>query len=322
MKGWTILILFLIVPSVLGLGVAQDYLEDDTLRLMNGETHYLKIILQNPEDVDVPVSISVNSEVVEIFEPKEYYNLSAKSYDNVIYLKITAPKDGKIGDKYEVTYSVSPYKSQEGGMVGLNMKITRKFYVLIVDENGVGSNKKEIFGGADTGLILRIAVIVLVILFIIMIGALLARKSSAITERIYAWKLRKKIRKENKLLFKKEITKKKVVMKKPDIKKNPIKKEEKIVKRPSINTSFIEKASSTNLYFRLKNGTILRSILDLYHYLHIMPVTEFSHHVNGRKNDFAKWVGDVFSKKELSTKMKKCKTREEMRKVIKYEMDK
>ena len=72
MKGWAILILFLIVPSVLGLGVAQDYLEDDTLRLMNGETHYLKIILQNPEDVDVPVLISVNSEVAELFEPKEY----------------------------------------------------------------------------------------------------------------------------------------------------------------------------------------------------------------------------------------------------------
>ncbi|MBR9677592.1 hypothetical protein GOV04_05625 [Candidatus Woesearchaeota archaeon] len=127
------------------LGVAQDYLKDNTLRLLQGQEHVLKLTLQNPQEEPVTVTLVINSEIATIINPNQTYNLPAKSFDTEIFLKIKAPKDAQIGDAHKIIYSITPQaKDNNGGMIGMNMRLTRSFDVLIVDENGVGTKPKKL----------------------------------------------------------------------------------------------------------------------------------------------------------------------------------
>ncbi|RMD57635.1 hypothetical protein D6825_03380 [Candidatus Woesearchaeota archaeon] len=65
--------------------------------------------------------------------------------------------------------------------------------------------------------------------------------------------------------------------------------------------------------FYLKDGKKLTSIKDLYHAFWYMSKDTFNHHVTEQKNDFAKWVKDVFGKDNLAESLLSAKSREEAR---------
>jgi len=76
-------------------------------------------------------------------------------------------------------------------------------------------------------------------------------------------------------------------------------------------------------YFWLKNGGSIKSIDELPDALDVMPNEIFSHHVNDHKNDFSRWVNDVFDNKELAEMMLAAKSMNEMKqKVRNYISDK
>ncbi|MBR9676280.1 hypothetical protein GOV05_04690 [Candidatus Woesearchaeota archaeon] len=134
-----LILLITSTTSVFGLGVAQDYLENNTLKLMVGQEHTLKIYLQNPEEENIQVKLDVSEDFVNVLDKKEFYNLSPKTYDTTVLLRVTSPNKARIGDSYTVTYSLTPIVEDEGtGMIGMNIKLTRSFDVLIVNEFGVG----------------------------------------------------------------------------------------------------------------------------------------------------------------------------------------
>ena len=64
--------------------------------------------------------------------------------------------------------------------------------------------------------------------------------------------------------------------------------------------------------FVLKDGRVLKDLIELSHALEHMSDDVFNHHVNSSKNDFRNWVKDVFSQKELAAELEKAKTRSDL----------
>ncbi|MBI4150562.1 FAD-dependent oxidoreductase, partial [Candidatus Woesearchaeota archaeon] len=61
--------------------------------------------------------------------------------------------------------------------------------------------------------------------------------------------------------------------------------------------------------FYLRDGKSLNSIAQLASALETMPDDVFNHHVNADKNDFAAWIGGVFSEPLFAKALKKVKTK-------------
>ncbi|MBI2141569.1 hypothetical protein HYU16_04045 [Candidatus Woesearchaeota archaeon] len=64
--------------------------------------------------------------------------------------------------------------------------------------------------------------------------------------------------------------------------------------------------------FVLKDGRVLKDLIELSHAIEHMSDDVFNHHVNAFKNDFRNWVRDVFGKKELAAELEKAKTRSDI----------
>lgn len=63
------------------------------------------------------------------------------------------------------------------------------------------------------------------------------------------------------------------------------------------------------LYFRLHDGKIIKSIPGLQKALLDMDNETFSHHCNNHKNDFSNWIKEVFKEPILAEQLKQSKTR-------------
>ena len=64
--------------------------------------------------------------------------------------------------------------------------------------------------------------------------------------------------------------------------------------------------------FVLKDGRVLKDLVELSHALEHMSDDVFSHHVNAFRNDFRNWTKDVFGKSELAGELAKAKTRSDL----------
>ena len=69
-------------------------------------------------------------------------------------------------------------------------------------------------------------------------------------------------------------------------------------------------------YFWLENGTVVRNLFELSDVLRVMDDLMFKKHVSEHKNDFAKWVSDVFKNEHLAEKMRRAKTKKDMIDVV------
>jgi len=71
-------------------------------------------------------------------------------------------------------------------------------------------------------------------------------------------------------------------------------------------------AISPNYYFRLRNGQIVKHIRELPIVLESMDDYTFQSYVTPYKNDFAKWIYDVYRKKELADLIGATKSKAEI----------
>lgn len=76
------------------------------------------------------------------------------------------------------------------------------------------------------------------------------------------------------------------------------------------------KAISPELYFRVKDGQILKDLADLRDALKIMSPTLFAHHVRADGNDFAQWVEHALSSPALAQLLREQKSADDMVKAI------
>lgn len=106
----------------------------------------------------------------------------------------------------------------------------------------------------------------------------------------------------------KKTTKKKVAKKKAA---KPKKKKE--VKKP--NAKLFKNAPKEKV-FVLSDGGIVRNPKELADLLEHLRDEIFNHHVTGDKNDFAKWIHDVFKDVELAKKLANAQGRDKTRIVL------
>ena len=68
--------------------------------------------------------------------------------------------------------------------------------------------------------------------------------------------------------------------------------------------------------FYLVNGKKIDAVKELAFELERLTDEQLSHHMNPFKNDFAVWVRNSLSERQLADRLEQCKTREELIKVI------
>ena len=78
----------------------------------------------------------------------------------------------------------------------------------------------------------------------------------------------------------------------------------------------IAKHVEPDRYFFLADGRPIKSLLELADALEDMSDDVFSHHVNPDKNDFARWVQDVFCDEDLAIKLGQSKSKEQNQLII------
>ena len=74
-------------------------------------------------------------------------------------------------------------------------------------------------------------------------------------------------------------------------------------------------------YFYLMNGQAAKSLDSLCNILRDISDSVFNHHVNHERNDFARWVEDVFDEYELAAKMRESTTRGEVVGILEHWLD-
>ncbi|MFH1275846.1 MAG: ABC transporter permease [Candidatus Woesearchaeota archaeon] len=77
----------------------------------------------------------------------------------------------------------------------------------------------------------------------------------------------------------------------------------KVLERPHI--------TSEN-YFRLENGKLLKNKKDLFNVISKMKEEELKEYVTSKNNEFALWIKHAFKEKKLAKKIKKAKTKDNM----------
>ncbi len=125
-----ILLMVLLSFNAYALSVASDFLENDTLYLMEGTSELYGFRLQNPSSGEVSLQIDYNSPIAKIVDYEEMYVIPAKSSKSVFF-NVSAQNLAP-GDSYSVGYTVHQ-SSGSGSGVGLALKINKNFNVKITE---------------------------------------------------------------------------------------------------------------------------------------------------------------------------------------------
>ncbi len=73
--------------------------------------------------------------------------------------------------------------------------------------------------------------------------------------------------------------------------------------------------------FWVNNGPILKSLDEFAAAVRKLKPEQFMHHVNGQKNDFAKWISEVIGDGILAQRIRVLKTGEAMAKAARQRID-
>lgn len=68
--------------------------------------------------------------------------------------------------------------------------------------------------------------------------------------------------------------------------------------------------------FRVCDGRVLRNMHDLGEALNSIADEAFAYHVNGSKNDFSRWVGDIIKDEKLTRDLAKAPNRNQAAKRV------
>ena len=124
-----VVILFLLILALSSnaeaIAVASDYLERDTLELIEGTSKIYRINLQNPDSYETGYKVTYDDKFMKALDFKEEYILPSKS-SVTIEFNVTAPKYDKNNNLFKMSYTVHQL-SGAGGGVGFLGKISKQF---------------------------------------------------------------------------------------------------------------------------------------------------------------------------------------------------
>ncbi|MFH1506173.1 MAG: hypothetical protein ABIE94_04280 [archaeon] len=90
----------------------------------------------------------------------------------------------------------------------------------------------------------------------------------------------------------------------------------KLSKSNKVKKTVLKKGTSPDRYFILCNGRRLKNIKELADIMEEIEDHVFNHHVTHDKNDFAKWVHDVFQDIDLAQKIAGVKDKKHVQFII------
>ena len=151
--------------NVHALSIASDFLENDTLFLMEDTSKLYGFRLQNPSSGEVSLQIAYDSPIAKIVDYEETYVIPAKSSRSVLFnvssINLTP------GDSYSVGYTVHQL-SGSGSGVGLALKINKNFNVKIIENPDKPKvSEPPIKGNFNYNKISYAAVILLILIYTI-----------------------------------------------------------------------------------------------------------------------------------------------------------
>ena len=131
--------IFLIIALSLNakaLAVASDYLEDNTLTLMEGSSKIYSIRLQNPDSYEARFKVDYDKQFMKAIDFKEEYVLPPQSTTRIEF-NVTSPKYDEKNNLFVVSYTVHQLSGGSGGTFFLT-KISKNFKLKVEknpDEN-------------------------------------------------------------------------------------------------------------------------------------------------------------------------------------------
>lgn len=124
----TIGILFLLCASnAHALGLAYEYMDNNTITVAQGTQRVFRLTIQNEENKEYQVNISVQSDIAKI-RGNTLMTVPAKTYDTTSDILITVPDNAKIDTTYTIQFLVIPF---ENGQQNSKMTYNREFNVLV-----------------------------------------------------------------------------------------------------------------------------------------------------------------------------------------------
>jgi len=131
-------VILILVSLILSLGVeaiavASDYLESNTLVLIEGTSKIYKINLQNSDSYEIRYKLDYNNEYMQALDFKDEYILSPKSAVGVEF-NVTAPKFNKNNNLFDVSFTVHQLNGPAGGGIPFLPKIHKQFKLKVVKD--------------------------------------------------------------------------------------------------------------------------------------------------------------------------------------------
>ena len=312
-----VFIIILISVNAHAFGISYEYLENNSLRLYPGQNYMFKLTIQNKDEEEVKVNISLDSAIATLVGGP-VLKIPGKTYDRHVFFNITVPEHAQVGDMYNLNYVVSPVGKGEG-QVPLAVRYKRNFKVLVVHK----PEKPELEQPAPVPtkpLIPKWVFIPVVIIIIFVLITLIWRKSHQMSGKLVKEKPASKVTRPSGP-FQIKVKKHEPRGSYENAEHNEgIKHAEQ--KLAHLKESKKERTLSTSEYFHLSDGRKLKDLEDMYNAMKNMTPETFKHHVSSTKNDFANWIAHSLKKQELANKLFRTNTQHEMLKLMKNELDK
>ncbi len=125
------LILILVIYNVNALAVASDFLEDDTLVLVEGESKLYEIRVQNPTQQEIKVKITYDESFLEIIDQQDEYTIPPETNYPILFNVST--RNAKVNQIYTLSYTVHQLSGSGPGLPML-IKIAKSFNLKVVKD--------------------------------------------------------------------------------------------------------------------------------------------------------------------------------------------
>ena len=132
----SIMLLLALSLSASALAVASDYLEDNTLTLIEDSSKIYSIRLQNPDSYEARFKVDYDKQFMNSIDFKEEYVLQPQSTARIEF-NVTSPKYDEKNNLFVISYTIHQLSSGSGGTFFLT-KISKNFKLKVekkTDEN-------------------------------------------------------------------------------------------------------------------------------------------------------------------------------------------
>ena len=136
MRGLILFLMILVLSSALSLNakaiaIASDYLESNTMELIEGDSRIYGIRIQNPDPADSRAKVTYDMEFAKAIEFQEEYIIPAGS-SVAIQFNITAPKYNKKDNLFSIGFTAHQLTHAPGAGTQFLTSIHKKIKLQVV----------------------------------------------------------------------------------------------------------------------------------------------------------------------------------------------